>query len=66
MSSHQINLLNHATEITVNGLSIIFNSILLYLIANHSSFGTPIYSVLLAIDSTIDLVLSLIVFFGQT
>ncbi|KAH7719722.1 SRJ-4 protein [Aphelenchoides avenae] len=53
-------------ETVVNTLSIIFNSLLLYLIANHSSFGTPIYQILLAIDATLDLVLSIVALFSQT
>ncbi|KAH7701306.1 CRE-STR-2 protein [Aphelenchoides avenae] len=49
----------------MNGLSVIFNVILLYLIKNHSAFGTPIYQVLLAIDATLDLLLAVVVFLGQ-
>lgn len=53
-------------ETLVNTLSIIFNSFLLYLIANHSSFGTPIYQILLAIDASLDLTFAIIVLLGQT
>lgn len=50
----------------MNTLSIIFNSLLLYLIACHSSFGTPIYQILLAIDASLDLILSIVVLIAQT
>lgn len=52
-------------ETIVNLLSILFNSVLLYLIAKHSTFGSPVYQALLAIDASLDLVLAVVVFLGQ-
>ncbi|KAH7709308.1 7TM GPCR protein [Aphelenchoides avenae] len=49
----------------MNGCSIIFNAFLLYLVRYHSSFGTPVYQVMLAVDASLDLILSVFVLFGQ-
>lgn len=49
----------------MNGLSVIFNCVLLYLIKNHSAFGTPMYQILLSVDSFLDLLLAIVVFLGQ-
>lgn len=57
--------MHHIGETVMNGLSVVFNVLLLYLIKNHSAFGTPIYQVLLAIDASLDLVLAVVVFLGQ-
>lgn len=58
-------LVHHIGESIVNSLSITFNVALLYLIAYHSNFGTPVYQVMLAIDASLDLVLSIISLIGQ-
>ena len=58
-------LLHNIVETLMNGLSIIFNVFLLYLVKYHSSFGTPVYQVMLAIDASLDLVLSIFVLIGQ-
>ncbi|KAH7711609.1 hypothetical protein AAVH_21077 [Aphelenchoides avenae] len=49
----------------MNVSSVAFNGLLLYLIAYHSNFGTPIYQVLLAIDASLDLLFAIIVLLGQ-
>ncbi|KAH7704593.1 U2af splicing factor protein 1 [Aphelenchoides avenae] len=66
MDSHQIDFIHHVFETVVNLLSLVFNSFLLYLIARHSNFGSPVYQTLLAIDAGLDLVLAFFVFLGQT
>ncbi|KAI1693197.1 hypothetical protein Ddc_23066 [Ditylenchus destructor] len=52
-------------ETTVNGLSIIFNCYLLYLIQYYSTFGVKVYKYLLTIDAFLDLALGVVVFLGQ-
>ncbi|KAH7710497.1 hypothetical protein AAVH_22201, partial [Aphelenchoides avenae] len=54
-------LIHHIVETLINVLSILFNCLLLYLTKNHSAFGTPVYQVMLAVDASLDLMLS---FFG--
>ncbi|KAH7694551.1 hypothetical protein AAVH_38400, partial [Aphelenchoides avenae] len=66
VDSHQIDFIHHVFETVVNLLSLVFNSFLLYLIARHSNFGSPVYQTLLAIDAGLDLVLAFFVFLGQT
>ncbi|KAH7671529.1 hypothetical protein AAVH_42671, partial [Aphelenchoides avenae] len=58
-------LMHHIGESVVNSLSILFNLVLLYLIAFHSNFGTPVYQIMLAIDASLDLLLSIVVLIGQ-
>ncbi|KAH7672996.1 hypothetical protein AAVH_42525, partial [Aphelenchoides avenae] len=58
-------LLHNVLETLINGLSIIFNTFLLYLIKNHSQFGSPVYQILLAIDASLDLLMSISVLIGQ-
>ncbi|KAH7710500.1 hypothetical protein AAVH_22204 [Aphelenchoides avenae] len=52
-------LIHHIVETLVNGFSIGFNCLLLYLIKNHSAFGTPVYQVMLGVDASLDLLLSI-------
>ncbi|KAH7709966.1 hypothetical protein AAVH_22762 [Aphelenchoides avenae] len=61
---HAVHLYN-VVETIVNGLSILFNGFLLYLVKNHSSFGSPVYQTLLAIDASLDIVLSVCVLVVQ-
>lgn len=56
---------HHVTETVVNVFSIGFNVLLLYLIVFHSSFGTPTYQVMLAIDALLDFSLSVVVLLLQ-
>lgn len=58
-------LVHNIVETMMNGCSIIFNAFLLYLVRYHSSFGTPVYQVMLAVDASLDLILSVFVLFGQ-
>ncbi|KAI1695327.1 serpentine type 7TM GPCR chemoreceptor srd domain-containing protein [Ditylenchus destructor] len=52
-------------ETTVNGLSIIFNCYLLYLIQYYSTFGVKVYKYLLTADALLDLALAVVVFIAQ-
>lgn len=56
---------HHVLETVVNTLSISFNVVLLYLIAYHSNFGTPAYQVMLAVDASLDLGLSILTLLVQ-
>ncbi|KAH7678379.1 hypothetical protein AAVH_41722, partial [Aphelenchoides avenae] len=58
-------LLHNVLETLINVMSIIFNTFLLYLIKNHSQFGSPVYQILLAIDASLDLLMSISVLIGQ-
>ncbi|KAH7724843.1 hypothetical protein AAVH_07429 [Aphelenchoides avenae] len=61
-----MDMAHHVVETVVNLLSILFNTGLLYLIKNHSNFGSPMYQILLAVDATLDLILAVVAFLGQT
>ncbi|KAH7710579.1 7TM GPCR protein [Aphelenchoides avenae] len=52
-------------ETITNTLSVLFNAYLLYLIHSHSNYGLKIYKVLLTVDATLDLALSLITLTAQ-
>ncbi|KAH7680184.1 hypothetical protein AAVH_41445, partial [Aphelenchoides avenae] len=65
-NSQQVDFAHHIVETVTNTLSIIFNSILLYLVAYHSNFGTPIYQILLTIDASLDLLLAIIALLSHT
>lgn len=57
--------MHNVFECVVGVLSIVFNIWLLYLIKNHSKFGSNFYRVMLAIDALLDLTLATFVFLGQ-
>ncbi|KAI1695943.1 serpentine type 7TM GPCR chemoreceptor str domain-containing protein [Ditylenchus destructor] len=59
------NKVHHITETTVNGLFIMFNCCLLYLIKYHSTFGIKVYRYLLTVDASLDLCLGIVVLLGQ-
>ncbi|KAI1704805.1 serpentine type 7TM GPCR chemoreceptor srd domain-containing protein [Ditylenchus destructor] len=59
------NQVHHITETFVNGLSILFNCSLLYLIKYHSTFGIKVYRLLLTVDALLDLCLGIVVLLGQ-
>ncbi|KAI1699809.1 hypothetical protein DdX_17099 [Ditylenchus destructor] len=61
----EIDELQHVMETTINGLSILFNCFLLYLIKYHSTFGEKMYKYLLTVDASLDLILSLVTLFAQ-
>ncbi|KAH7712523.1 7TM GPCR protein [Aphelenchoides avenae] len=56
---------HHITESVVNILSIGFNVVLMYFIVFHSSFGTRTYQLMLAVDASLDLALSIVVLILQ-
>lgn len=51
---------HHVMDTVVNVCSVGFNVLLLYLIVFHSSFGTPTYQMMLAVDASLDLSLSIV------
>ncbi|KAI1697197.1 serpentine type 7TM GPCR chemoreceptor str domain-containing protein [Ditylenchus destructor] len=61
----EIDEIHHATETTINTLSIIFNCYLLYLIEYQSTFGVKLYKYLLTIDAVLDLCLSVATLLAQ-
>ncbi|KAI1699635.1 serpentine type 7TM GPCR chemoreceptor srd domain-containing protein [Ditylenchus destructor] len=61
----EIDEFHHVLETVVNGLSIILNSILLYLIKFHSNFGVKLYQYLLTVDVALDLGLGIVAMLCQ-
>ncbi|KAI1700793.1 serpentine type 7TM GPCR chemoreceptor srd domain-containing protein [Ditylenchus destructor] len=61
----EIDQVHHVIETSVNGLSILLNCYLLYLIKQYSTFGVKIYKYLLTVDAILDLCLCSVVFLVQ-
>ncbi|KAH7720062.1 hypothetical protein AAVH_12483 [Aphelenchoides avenae] len=61
-----MDVVHHVVETVMNFLSIVFNSGLLYLIKTHSNSMSTMYKIMLAIDASLDLILAVVVFLGQT
>lgn len=58
-------LVDNVCETIMGLLSLFFNTVLLYLIKRHSNFASRVYTVMLTIDASLDLLLSVFVLFGQ-
>lgn len=57
--------IHRVLDTSINSVSLLLNGYLLYMIKNHSTFQTPIYQLLLAIDAGLDFALALMIFITQ-